>query len=150
MVSLVDLPPTLLDGAGLAVPSDMQGRSLLPLVWGEPVEWPEEVFLQISESQVGRAVRTQRWKYSVVAPDAQGGRDPVADRYVEEFLYDLESDPYELRNLIVLESHAEVAAVMRERLVRRMVEAGETEPSVDLVTRRPSGQRRVSAEEARA
>jgi arylsulfatase A-like enzyme len=108
------------------------------------------VFVQISESQVGRAVRTHRWKYSVIAPDKQGWRDPASDHYVEEYLYDLQADPYELTNLIGLESHQEVAAVMRERLLRRLVEAGEPEPTIDPAPTRPSGQRRVSPEEARA
>ncbi len=53
LASLVDLPPTLLDAAGLEVPAEMQGRSVLPLLRGETRGWPNEVFLQISESQVG-------------------------------------------------------------------------------------------------
>jgi arylsulfatase A-like enzyme len=92
-VSLVDLPPTLLDAARLAVPPEMQGRSLLPLLRGETEGWPGEVFLQISESQVGRAIRTRRWKYSVVAPGMRGSEVAGADRYVEECLYDLHADP---------------------------------------------------------
>jgi arylsulfatase A-like enzyme len=150
LVSLVDLPPTLLDAAGLPVPDEMQGRSILPLLHGTAAEWPEEVLIQISESQVGRAVRTHRWKYSVVAPDKQGWRAPSADRYVEELLYDLEADPYELTNLLGYESHQKVAAVMRERLIRRMVEAGETAPTIEPAPTRPSGQRRVSEAEAYA
>ena len=59
LVSLLDLPPTLLDAAGIPVPEGMQGKSLLPLVQKRTVSWPEEVFVQISESQVGRAVRTR-------------------------------------------------------------------------------------------
>ncbi|NPV09086.1 MAG: sulfatase-like hydrolase/transferase [Anaerolineae bacterium] len=148
MVSLVDLPPTLLDAAGLEVPERMQGRSIMPLLRREAVDWPEEVFIQISEAQVGRAVRTRRWKYSVVAPDKDPGRDPGSDRYVEDCLYDLEADPYELTNLIHMESHRKVAAVMRERLLRRMVEAGEEWPEIVEAEARPSGQRRVSEEEA--
>jgi arylsulfatase A-like enzyme len=150
LVSLVDLPPTLLDAAGLPVPANMQGRSIVPLLQGETEDWPEEVFLQISEAQVGRAVRTQRWKYSVVAPDKHGGRDSASDHYVEEFLYDLQADPYELTNLIGFESHQEVAAVMRARLLRRMVEAGETEPTIEPAPARPSGQRRVDPQEVYA
>ncbi|MEZ4559755.1 MAG: sulfatase-like hydrolase/transferase [Caldilineaceae bacterium] len=97
LVSLVDLPPTLLDAAGLPIPESMEGRSILPLAQREDVaDWPEEVFVQISEAQVGRAVRTKRWKYCVDAPDKHGSRDPGADVYVEQYLYDLESDPYEL------------------------------------------------------
>ena len=148
LVSLIDLPPTRLEAAGLPVPGEMQGRSLVPLVRGSAQGWPEEVFVQISESQVGRAVRTRRWKYSVVAPGKDGGRDMASDRYVEEFLYDLEADPYELTNLIGLQSHQETAAVLRERLIRRMVEAGEQTPTIEPAPARPSGQRRVSPEEA--
>jgi arylsulfatase A-like enzyme len=147
LVSLVDLPPTLLDAAGLPIPDEMEGRSILPLLKGGTEGWPEEVFVQISESQVGRAVRTQRWKYSVTAPNKSGWRDPASDRYVEEFLYDLQADPYELTNLIGLESHQKVAAVLRERLVRRMAQAGEAVPAIEPAPARPSGQRRVSPQE---
>ncbi len=150
LVSLIDLPPTLLDAAGLPVPPEMQGRSLVPLVRRQTRDWPEEMFVQISESQVGRAVRTRRWKYGVTAPDKKGNQDPASDRYAEEFLYDLDSDPYELTNLIGLQSHQEVARILRERLVRRMVEAGEAEPAIEPAPSRPSGPRRGSPEEARS
>ncbi len=150
LVSLIDLPPTLLDAAGLPVPPEMQGRSILPLLRGREAAWPDDVFIQISEAQVGRAVRTRRWKYGVTAPEKHGGRDPGSERYVEEYLYDLEADPYELQNLIGLQSHQEVAAVLRERLIRRMVEAGEPAPEIEPAPVKPSGQRRVSAAEARS
>jgi arylsulfatase A-like enzyme len=148
LVSLIDLPPTLLDAAGLPVPPEMQGRSIMPLARREATDWPEEVFVQISEAQVGRAVRTRRWKYCVDAPDKSGRDDAGSDHYVEQYLYDLQVDPYELNNLIGLESHRPVADKMRERLIRRMVEAGETAPAVEPAPSRPSGQRRVTAEEA--
>lgn len=148
LVSLIDLPPTLLDAAGIPVPAHMQGRSILPLIRREPVNWQEEVFVQISESQVGRAVRTRRWKYSVVAPGLHGSQHSGSEHYAEECLYDLQSDPYELRNLIGFESHRKVAEVMRERLLRRMREAGEEEPEIILAEPVRSGQRRVSDEEA--
>lgn len=151
MVSLVDLPPTLLDAAGIPVPETMAGRSILPLLRGERAGWPEEVFAQISESQVGRCVRTRRWKYSVSAPDKNGNRDPGSDRYVEEFLYDLQADPWEMTNLVAFDSHAEVREVLRERLIRRMTQAGEAAPVIEAHPgdNRPGGQRRVTAEEAR-
>ncbi len=147
LVSLVDLPPTLLDAAGLPVPCHMQGRSLVPLLRGHAADWPSEVFIQISESQVGRAVRTQRWKYAVVAPDKEGWRDAGATHYVEEFLYDLQSDPYELTNLVGLDSHREVANVLRERLLRRMQQAGEPAPEIDPACSRSAGQRWVADHE---
>jgi arylsulfatase A-like enzyme len=150
LVSLPDLPPTLLDAAGLPIPAQMQGRSILPLTRGERDNWPEEVFIQISEAQVGRAIRTRRWKYGVTAPDKNPNQDPASDRYVEEFLYDLQADPYELTNLIGLESHQEVMAIMRERLIRRMVEAGEIAPAIEPAPKHISKQRKVSPEEARS
>ena len=60
------------------------GRYILPLLNGEGNDWPEEVFVQISEAQVGRAVRTQRWKYCVDAPDKTGNQDSGSDQYVEQ------------------------------------------------------------------
>ena len=148
LVSLVDLPPTLLDAAGLPVPEEMQGRSILPLLRGDAESWPEEVFVQISESEVGRAIRTRRWKYSVSAPDKDGMEDADSESYTEEYLYDLQADPYELENLIGMESHREVAEVMKERLLRRMVEAEEKEPTIASAPERPTwGQRSVSADE---
>ncbi|MFW5981295.1 MAG: hypothetical protein ACOCRU_01835 [bacterium] len=45
----------------------MRGSPLQKLLDMDIEEWREEVFLQISESQVGRAIRTNRWKYSISA-----------------------------------------------------------------------------------
>ena len=147
LISLIDLPPTLLDAAGLPVPEAMQGRSIMPLLRGETADWPEEVFIQISESQVGRAVRTHRWKYGVTALDKEGNHDPASEHYIEQYLYDLQADPYELTNLIGLESHLPVTAKMRERLSRRMAEAGEATAVIEPEPGRPSGQRRVTESE---
>ena len=150
LVSLIDLPPTLLDAAGIPVPDYMSGSSILPLLKGERDGWQEEAFIQISESQIGRAIRTQRWKYGVKAP--QGSHDGAGGSsvYEEEYLYDLQADPYELRNLVNMESHAPVCEVMKERLIRRMVEdAGENAPEIRPHERQRAGQRTVSEAEAR-
>ena len=150
LVSLIDLPPTLLDAANIPVPEQMQGRSIMPLIRGPETDWPEEVFIQVSEAQVGRVVRTQRWKYGVTAPDKDPNRDPKSDHYVEEFLYDLQADPYELTNLVGLESHQEATSVLQDRLLRRMVEAGEEAPTIEAAPGRRHNQRKVSADEARS
>ena len=150
LISLLDLSPTLLDAAGLTIPQEMQGHSILPLLRGEQSEWSEEVFVQISESEVGRAVRTQRWKYGVVAPDRDGWQDAASDRYVEAHLYDLLADPYELENLVGFDAYREVSSVLRNRLLRCMVEAGEKEPEITLAPERASGERHVSPEDVSA
>ena len=149
LVRLIDLPPTLLDAAGLPVPAEMQGRSVLPLLRGEKSGWPEEVFVQVSESEIGRAVRTRRWKYCVAAPDKSGWAASYSDLYTDEYLYDLFADPYELTDLTGMESYQEVVAVMRERLLRRMQEAGEAAPVIQDAPRRPSPARHVTSDEAR-
>lgn len=120
LVSLVDLPPTLLDIAGIDVPEHMQGHSILPIVRDPDADWQDDVFIQISESQVGRAMRTDRWKYCVVADDADGWNDASAETYTEAFLYDLAVDPYELHNLITYESHIPIVENMRARLLTRI------------------------------
>lgn len=148
LVSLLDLPPTLLDACGLPVPASWAGRSMLPLLRREPVDWPEEVFVQISESQVGRAVRTRRWKYAVTAPGQNGWSMPGSGSYTESALYDLYADPWELNNLAGLTSHENVARVMRARLVRRMLDAGEAKPEIIPAEPRSSGQKQVGPPEA--
>lgn len=150
LISLVDLPPTLLDAAGLPVPAHMDGRSIMPLVRREKVDWPQEVFIQISESQVGRAIRTQRWKYGVDAPDKSGWADAGADVYVEQYLYDLDADPYELQNLTGLAAFRPVADDLRERLIARMVAAGESTPAITPAPVVTHPQRAVSINTVRA
>ncbi len=127
---LTDLAPTLCDAAGLGSPTGSQGKSLLPIVKRQSTEWPQEAFIQISESVCGRAVRTARWKYAVEDRDTKA-TEPFGSRYVETHLYDLASDPYELCNLAGIEAYATVRQEMKERLRRRMAEAGE--PVAELV-----------------
>ena len=131
LTSLIDLPPTLLDAAGIPVPREMQGNSLLPVLRGKPGKWPEEVFIQISERDVARAIRTQKWKYCVSAPDKDPLLNSGSDRYVESFLYDLETDPYEFRNLAGVPSLRKTANELKDRLLRRMKEAGEKTPVIE-------------------
>ena len=68
----------------------------------------------MSESEVGRALRTDRWKYYVHAPDA--GDVPAADQYVERAWYDLTADPYELDNLAGVPASQPVLEQQRTRL----------------------------------
>ena len=147
LVSIIDMPPTLLDAAGIPIPEHMQGRSIVPLIKNKQSQWEEEIFVQISEAQVGRAVRSARWKYIVNAPDKNPVSDSGSKHYVEEALYDLMSDPCELVNLIELESHREVAEKMRQRLIKCMEAADEESPVIEEKPKKPSGQRKVLSRE---
>jgi arylsulfatase A-like enzyme len=130
LVSLVDIPPTLLSAAGLDVPISMQGRNLMSLVRNRQAEWDNEVFVQISEDHVGRAIRTDRWKYCAIAPDRNGWKDVGSDRYVDGCLYDLHADPYELDNLASRAEYEPTLRELRDRLKRQMVRAGEAAPEI--------------------
>jgi arylsulfatase A-like enzyme len=130
MISLIDIPATFMAAGGMVIPDHFKGRSLQELAAGKAVDWPEDVFIQISESQVGRAVRTKKWCYSVTAPNRQGGTDSASDVYVEEFLYDQETDPHERNNLVTNSVYEDQRAVLKEILLRRMKEAGEEVPEI--------------------
>jgi len=130
LVSLIDVPPTLLAAGGMPTPTTMQGRPLQGLVDGTANNWPEEVFIQISESQVGRAIRTKKWKYSVRAPERHGNRDSGSDVYLEDFLYDLEKDPHERNNLVADPALAGIRTQMAARLKQQMDKAGEQVPRI--------------------
>ena len=119
LTSLIDLPRTLIEAAGLDAPEKMRGDSICPLISNSEIRenWDSSVFVQISESQVGRAIRTQRWKYSVFAPDINGKSQAKADHYEEQYLYDLKADPYELNNLVGSIEHKKVSTVLKQKLL---------------------------------
>lgn len=130
LVCIPDWSATLLDAAGIAVPPTFMGRSILPLVHGHCQDWPQEVFIQISESQVGRAIRTKRWKYGVTAPGHNGVREPAAQEYQDQYLYDLRDDPWETRNLVDEPKHKAVLEELAAILARRMEQVGEPSPRI--------------------
>lgn len=136
LVSLIDLPPTLLSAAGTNLLDNMRGRPLQHLLKNSADgNWPENVFLQISESHCGRAIRTSRWKYSVRAPGMSGnGEETASPVYVEDFFYDLEQDPYERNNLVTDPATADIRRELAVRLQARMAEIGEPVPRIDPAT----------------
>jgi len=129
LASLIDIPATLLDCGGIEVPGHYHGRPLGRMLRDKGAVWDDSVFMQISESQVGRCVRTKKWKYSVRA-DADGWKESRADIYYEDFLYDLESDPHERNNLVGDPSFAGERSMLAIKLVGHMLRAGETAPEI--------------------
>ncbi|NLF29589.1 MAG: sulfatase-like hydrolase/transferase [Planctomycetes bacterium] len=130
LVSLIDLPPTILAAGGVPTPQRMRGRPLQPLVDGTASDWGDDVFVQISESHVGRAIRTARWTYSVRAAEASGNEDPDSPFYVEDFLYDNDADADQRNNLVADPALVFIRADLAARLTRRMIEAGEIPPVI--------------------
>jgi uncharacterized sulfatase len=124
LASLIDLPATVLKSAGIEPPDWMQGHPLNGLVNGTAKDWPEEVFIQISESQCGRAIRTARWTYSARAPGVPG-TEADSELYREDYLYDNEADPHQRNNLVADPAYADVRAILRARLLDCMAQAHE-------------------------
>lgn len=123
LTSLIDIPPTLLSMAGIKIPDEYKGLDLS--------EKPQRecVFMQISEGQIGRAIRTKKYKYSIKAPGV-GQLKSKAKVYFEAYLYDIVNDPDEKINLVKDPQYKNTRAELRQLLTLQMVEAGESKPII--------------------
>lgn len=97
IVSTLDFAPTLLEAAGVAVPGEMQGRSLMPLLRGNtPADWRRAFYYEYYEYPVPHRVMPHEGvvtdRYKLVRFHAPG-----RDTYWE--LYDLATDPHELTSV---------------------------------------------------
>jgi arylsulfatase A-like enzyme len=106
----VDVSPTLLELAGVAVPKQVQGSSLVPLLNGEtPRDWRTDFFYEhlFERKNIPKSegVRTERFAYV-----RWFEQKPV----VEE-LYDHVADFDETKNLINDPKYAEVRDELRKR-----------------------------------
>jgi len=132
LASLIDLPRTILSMAGGEVPADWQGVDLREAVGSTLAR--ETVFAQISESHVGRTVRTRKWKYAVAMPrvDDEWVEQDHSGKivYQEAFLSDLENDPHERRTLVADPSLRNIRSELAERLKAEMAKADETIPEI--------------------
>ena len=95
MVQNIDYAPTFLELAGVEVPSDIQGVSLVPLLKGEnPADWRKSLYYHYyeypAEHMVKRhyGVRTDRYKLIHFYNDIDDWE-----------LYDLKNDPNEMHDL---------------------------------------------------
>jgi len=113
MVLALDIAPTMLELGGGAAGPHVQGRSLVPLLDGRPRRWRTRFLVEyFNESAfpwlVGmgyKAIRTERHKLI-----RWTHRDGVDE------LYDLERDPYEMRNVAGDPAHAGTLARLRREL----------------------------------
>ena len=131
LVICQDIAPTLIELAGGRPDAGIQGRSLLPLFArgskparrGSRAGWRRSILVEYWAEQalpwlVGmgyKAVRTDRWKYIHWLNRGQSGE-------LDE-LYDLDADPFEIRNLNRSRAHAAVRTRLRKELARLVADA---------------------------
>lgn len=108
LVQNIDYAPTFLELAGVPVPDDIQGESLLPLLKGKhPARWRKALYYHYYEYPAEHAVRRhygirdKRYKLIHFYPSSLDG---VADKNGTDDidcweLYDLKNDPSELHNI---------------------------------------------------
>ncbi|MBS1823121.1 MAG: sulfatase-like hydrolase/transferase [Acidobacteria bacterium] len=132
VVSLVDLMPTLLDGAGLPAPAGTRGKSLKTLGDDSRARkaWNSTAFFQISQSICGRGIRTRDWCYCAFDPAVKNGNAENSATYQDFALYSIATDPDELLNLIGRPEYREIANQLRAELISRITEAGEPEATI--------------------
>lgn len=126
VIGNINIMPTLLQAAGLTVPSSVKGRSFLPLTTKPEARraWPNRELIQISESMTARALRTKDWTYCVI--DTEGRRQQeFADKYIEYQMYSQSADPFEQVNLVGRKEFKEKATELRIELKQLMTAAGE-------------------------
>jgi len=124
LVLNLDVAPTLLDLAGVVVPAAMQGRSLRPLLDGPPpADWRRDFYYRYYEYPHGWhqvrphvGVRGERYKLIHFGADLDSWE-----------LYDLWTDPHELRNLYGQAAYADLQSRLEKRLAELRRELGDEE-----------------------
>ncbi len=117
----VDIAPTVLDVGQVEIGDHVQGRSLVPLLRGDDSGWRESVLIEFYTYEKPRpwlmdmnyrTVRTDRYKliHWIQHPN-------------ERELYDLQEDPFELKNLIDDPAMSDVVAELEVELSRLVLEA---------------------------
>jgi N-acetylglucosamine-6-sulfatase len=111
VVANIDLAPTFLQVAGLQPPAALDGKSFLPLLKGEKVEWRDYLLYEyywernFPQTPTMHALRGSRYKYI-----------RYHGIWDTDELYDLSVDPKEMRNLIRSPEHQETVREMSRRL----------------------------------
>jgi len=109
----VDFAPTFLDAAGIPVPAEMQGRSLLPVLRGRtPADWRSSMYYRYyhdpgdHNTRAHYGVRTSTHKLIYFWKKDQWE------------LFDLANDPFELHNLYGEPGQGKLISTLKAELLR--------------------------------
>jgi arylsulfatase A-like enzyme len=128
-----DIMPTLLDAAGAPIPDCVTGKSLLPLMRGEEENKPREVL---------HGEHSGCYEYNDGVQFLTDGHS----KYIwytqtgQEQLFDLDTDPNEMRDLARYEANNGVLALWRKRMVAQLKDRPEGfSDGEKLIAGRPHG-----------
>ena len=124
MVLNLDFAETFLDYAGAKIPADMQGRSFRPVLEGRtPKNWRRSMYyrywmhLTTHNVPAHYGIRTERWKLICYYGKALGTSKSIDRDTPQEWeLFDLVSDPQEMKNLYNDPKHAGTVKQLKAEL----------------------------------
>lgn len=124
IISSIDFPPTLVRAAGGEIPASWKGR---PIQEYKMDDWKDVMYSQVSESYVGRLVRTDKWKYVIHAAGKRPFHDMGTDKdtWTDKHLFDMVNDPTEKNDLKDNPDYNEIKAQLRKLLIEYAYKAGE-------------------------
>ncbi|HEX4794164.1 MAG TPA: sulfatase/phosphatase domain-containing protein [Humisphaera sp.] len=138
IVSNLDFAETFLDAAGVPIPADMQGHSMVPLLKGQtPADWRKSFYYHYYEHP---AVHNVARHYGV-----------VTDRYKLVYFYepemnywemfDLKTDPHEMKSIYGQPDYAQVQADLHKELdrLRKELKLPDTDPPASIIPKQPAG-----------
>lgn len=133
MVLNTDFAPLFLELAGVAVPDQMQGRSIRPLLRGEtPDNWRDGMYYRYWMHKADHnvyshyGIRTKRYKLIYYYSDALGQDGAIDETYEPEWeLFDMEKDPREMKNVYSHPDYQEIVKELKDEMHRLQSEVGD-------------------------
>jgi choline-sulfatase len=122
LVEFIDIFPTIAEFCGAAVPAEVEGRSLLPLIEGKQSEGREAVFSEYYDNEEAM-LRTKKYKfiYSSGKRLRQDGYEtglPLPGR--TRILFNIENDSEEMTNLADFVEYADIVGQLEHEMLRRL------------------------------
>ena len=125
-VNLVDLFPTVFELAGVNPNSQLEGKSLVPLLDNDPTTTidMDYAFHQYARGKrMGYGIRTDRYRYTEWHDNDYRTYKPYdEDNIVGIELYDYEKDPLETKNWVKDPSYKAIVAELKAKLKARLTQ----------------------------
>ncbi len=90
----------------------------------------DHIFLQISESQLGRAIVTEDFTYSVKKPFSLGLTQAKSKVYKEDLMYDNKNDKSQHKNIIKNRKYKEIKKQLKQMLINDIEEIEGIKPKI--------------------